>query len=244
MDIEVLAITAWSLLMNRNAVHHGDPGKQAATIVTESSRDMEEYCLAQAPSSPWPVHHPTSWSLPLPNIFKVNTGGAVLGQLDKGRCGIGVVIHNDKGQIMGALSKRIPYPLGAMEIEAKALDCLAIFPWVLGLHEIILESDTQVVIHAIAGTHPASVRPVITGTKTCLSKFRSWKESITSRNCNSAAHLLARFADVISDCTNWVEDTPPIISSQVEFDVLNLGSARLMKSANFLIKRKIVSYIY
>ena len=128
MDIEVLAVTAWSLLINRNAVHHGDPGKQAATIVTESSRHMEEYCLAQAPSSPWPVHHPTSWSLPLPNIFKVNTGGAVLGQLDKGRCGIGVVIHNDKGQIMGALSKRIPYPLGAMEIEAKALDCLAIFP--------------------------------------------------------------------------------------------------------------------
>ena len=243
MDIEVLAITAWSLLMNRNAVHHGDPGKQAATIVTESSRHMED-CLAQAPSCPWPVHHPTSWSLPLPNIFEVNTDGAVLGQLDQGRCGIGVVIHNDKGQIMGALSKRIPYPLGAMEIEAKALDCLAIFTWVLGLHEIILESDTQVVIHAIAGTHPASVRPVITGTKTWLSKFRSWKASITSRNCNSAAHLLARFADVISDCTNWVEDTPPIISSQVEFDVLNLGSAHLMKSANFLIKRKIVGYIY
>ena len=125
MDIEVLAVTAWSLWNNRNAVHHEDPGKQAATTVTEASRHMEEYCLAQAPSPPWPVHHPTSWSLPPPNIFEVNTDGAVLGQLDKGRCGIGVVI---------------PYPLDAMEIEAKALDCVAIFAWVFGLHKIILES--------------------------------------------------------------------------------------------------------
>ena len=36
---------------------------------------------------------------------------------------------------------------------------------------------------------------------------------------------LAGFADVISDFTNWVEDTLPIVASQVEFDVLNLDSA-------------------
>nr|POF27363.1 hypothetical protein CFP56_14480 [Quercus suber] len=52
MDIEVLAVTAWSLWNNRNAVQHEDPGKQAATTVTEASRHMEEYCFAQAPSPP------------------------------------------------------------------------------------------------------------------------------------------------------------------------------------------------
>ena len=50
MDIEVLAVTAWSLWNNRNAVHHGDHGKRAATIVTEASPHMEEYFLVQAPS--------------------------------------------------------------------------------------------------------------------------------------------------------------------------------------------------
>ena len=78
------------------------------------------------------------------------------------------MIRNDKGQIMEALSKRIPYPLGAVEIEAKALECRTIFAWDLGLHEIILESDSQVLFHATTGTHPASVQPVITGTKTSL----------------------------------------------------------------------------
>ena len=50
MDIEVLAVTAWSLWNNRNVVHHGDPGKRAATIVPEASPHMEEYFLVQAPS--------------------------------------------------------------------------------------------------------------------------------------------------------------------------------------------------
>ena len=77
MDIEVLAVTAWSLWNNRYAVHHADPGKQAATIVTEASLHMEKYRLAEAPSPPRPVHHPTSWSLPPPNIFKVNTNGTL-----------------------------------------------------------------------------------------------------------------------------------------------------------------------
>lgn len=65
------------------------------------------------------------WRPPSLRWYKVNIDGAILKEL--GHCGIGVVVQNDKGQIMGALSKLLPYPLGALEIEAKAIEIGTIF---------------------------------------------------------------------------------------------------------------------
>ena len=67
--------------------------------------------------------------------YKVNIDGAVF--KDIGHCGIGLVVRNDKGLIMGALCKNFPYPLGALEVEAKAAKVGVIFGWELGLREII-----------------------------------------------------------------------------------------------------------
>ena len=76
---------------------------------------------------------------------------------------------------MGALSKRIRFPLGALEAEAKAAKCGLIFVWELGLGEVIIEGDSQMVIHALSTEQPAplSIQQLISGTKTWLPSFRS-----------------------------------------------------------------------
>ena len=105
--------------------------------------------------------------------YKVNVDGAVFKEL--GHCGIGVVVRKDKGQIMGALSKLLPYPLGALEIEAKVAEIGTTFALELGLREIILEGDSQNVMAAIANHDSGTIQVhhLIAGIKSWESKFRA-----------------------------------------------------------------------
>ncbi|KAK9999711.1 hypothetical protein SO802_019314 [Lithocarpus litseifolius] len=126
---------------------------------------------------------------------------------------------------MGALSKLLPYPLGALEIEAKATEIGTTFAWELGLREIMLEGDSQTVIAAITNHDPCpiQVHHLIARIKSWEPKFRAWKSSFTRKEGNKAAHHLAKYAKHISNCIIWVEDTPLIIASQILNDVSVLG---------------------
>ena len=126
---------------------------------------------------------------------------------------------------MGALCKNFSYSLGALEVEVKAAEVGVIFAWELGLREIILEGNSQVVMQAVSDPSlaPISIQQLIVGVKSGLASFSLSKVVFTHRDRNNVAHLLARHARQISDCTIWVEDTPPMIVSQILSDVSGLG---------------------
>ena len=68
---------------------------------------------------------------------------------------------------MGALSKTLWYPLEALAAEAKVAETGIIFSWELGLREIILEGDSQIVMNAIASQDPGpiQIQQLVTGIK-------------------------------------------------------------------------------
>ena len=97
---------------------------------------------------------------------------------------------------MGAMSKRWDLPLGALEIEAKAVEDGVQLAWDLGLKRIIIESDSQTVVNAIRDQSVvlSSIQHVIEGIGVDLRWFDAWKVSQICRETNSAAHILARNA--------------------------------------------------
>lgn len=221
---EEFAITTWGLWNNRNSVRHGGNYKRGKTIVWEARkyenevRDSLPNQGSAAPPCPQRKHQ-----IPPPlGEYKVNIDAAVF--KEQSCCRIGVVIRNDKGQLMGALCKRVSYPWGALEAEAKAAEIGVCLAQVLGLKDIVVEGDSLLVIQALKGsTIPAlPILKIMEGVKRCLRNFSSWMIAHTRRNNNAISHLLAKNAMNVSDCVIWVEDTPPIIESQILNDVITM----------------------
>ena len=222
-DLVAFATFAWSLWNNRNAIHHGEVSRTVLQIFEASRAFLNEFhtcCVLPHPPQP---HGPSFWKSPPLGCYKVNVDGAVF--KDRGHYGIGVVVRNNKWQIMGALSKLFPFPLGALEIEAKAAEVGAAFAWDLGLRDIILEGESQTVMAAIANHDPGpiQVKNLIASIKSWKSMFSVWQSSFTRRDGNKATHQMAKYAKHISNCISWVEDTLPIIASQILHDVSVLG---------------------
>lgn len=111
-----------------------------------------------------------------------------------------VVVRNEKGQIMGALCKKLELPLGALEVEAKAVEVGVQFARDLSLGKIVVESDSQVVVNSlrVQGLTQSYVQKVIDDTRMDLCCFIAWEVSHMRRCCNNAAHLLARYAKFIT----------------------------------------------
>ena len=55
----------------------------------------------------------------------MNTNEATFGK--QGWSDIDIIVRDDHGLVVAAISKRLQYPLGPLEIEAKAVEAVVIF---------------------------------------------------------------------------------------------------------------------
>ncbi|KAL4598800.1 hypothetical protein ACB092_11G083100 [Castanea dentata] len=165
-----------------------DPPRDFINIVWEIKESKLASRKPPAPDEP-------SWSPPKLGWYKVNTDEAIFEDI---RCyRVGVVIRNERGELMGAMSKTIEE--GVM------------LAWDLGLKDIIIESDAQLVINSLG----KQFEGIMEG----LRRFNAWEVTHTRMSGNNATHILARQAKFLNEFNIWVEDTPPKIVDQIQIDI-------------------------
>ena len=79
--------------------------------------------------------------------------------------GIGVIIRDDTGAVVAAMSKKMAVPLGALEIEAKAMETGVHFAAEVGIRDAIFEGDSILVYNAVHGSGSTStaIQNIVTG---------------------------------------------------------------------------------
>jgi len=136
--------------------------------------------------------------------------------------GIGVIIKDHLGSIVVALSKCLPFPLDPLEVEAKAMDEAIVFEWDIGVRDVIFESDSTLVCHAMENPTdaPVYISTVVLGFCTRLPVFCTFQSSHMRRQGNRPAHTLATFAKNIDSFVTWMEKCPPFLTSLVSQDAI------------------------
>ena len=87
------------------------------------------------------------WTPPDLNSFKTNFDGAMF--TNTGEACLGVVIRNHVGEIIVALSEKILQPPSVTCLELLATRQAAIFVHEVGLHDSILEGNSETVINSL-----------------------------------------------------------------------------------------------
>ena len=81
------------------------------------------------------------------NFVKVNFDDVIFSKENKS--GVGVVVWDDKGLVLGSCTKRLAQAYNAVEVEAMAAATALEFASELGVRQAILEGDSLVVMKAL-----------------------------------------------------------------------------------------------
>ena len=135
-----------------------------------------------------------------------------------------VLIKDSEGRVVGACSKKIQAPLGAMEVEAKAVEFGLKFAKDMLIQDFILEGDSLILMNALneISPPPSLVAAVVYGSLSAFYGFRQVEFSHVRRQGNRPTHLLAKHALDNSEFAVWIEENPCFLEQTLLHDVLSL----------------------
>ena len=177
----------------------------------EDYRDAVTCCiLKQQPPD-------VGWVAPPPEYYKINVDGATAGE--RGMSCVGVVIRDSRGLVIAAGSKVLNGAFATDVTEALAVEEGIRLAKELELLQVIIESDSVVVVEAISTSNcNGELGPIIQGSLELLRSFKSWKVRHLKREYNKAAHVLAQAAKATRISQQWRGLEPPMIQGVLLVD--------------------------
>ncbi|KAL0009466.1 hypothetical protein SO802_010968 [Lithocarpus litseifolius] len=220
---DLFAMIVYQIWFRRNKIRVGEPAADLKLINTLAREALLEFQQAfPATSNPPTARSITKWLPPPTDWLKANFDGAIF--QDRNEAGIGIIIRNDHGLVMAALTQVIPLPTSVEIVEVLAARRALIFAYELGFNRIILEGDSEIAIRAMNSENfsAASFGHLIADIKSFSSHFEALVFQHTRRLGNKVAHRLARAACIFSSspCT-WLEEVPDCTFADYSAEIIN-----------------------
>lgn len=121
IDLNLLAICFWLIWTKRNLDRVGESHVDLSRIRAKAKLLLHDFFTAQQPKNPRQVvdSHVVRWIPPISPSLKINFDGACFKEM--GTAGMGVVIWDCAGSVLGALSQRIQLPASAVIVKLLGL---------------------------------------------------------------------------------------------------------------------------
>ena len=159
------------------------------------------------------------WSPPLQDHYKVNFDTTLF--VETGSTGVGVVVHDCDGQIIGALRQNIGSIQSVEMAKALAARRAVMFAAELSVFRVIIEGDCSWVIAALKGFGRCRTLfgHIIDESKRIGGTLRSYLFQHVRREGNRLAHCLAKKAVLSADTDVWIESLPEDVEDVFHSDL-------------------------
>nr|XP_023919081.1 uncharacterized protein LOC112030645 [Quercus suber] len=205
--VELFSVTAWTIWNQRNQVRLNKPSCSSHQISQLAKERLQEFMAVNA------LPHSSQTGPPTVQKWKPPE--------QENSAGVGVVIRNSEGLVLGSLSKLVPLAYSPLEIEATAIATALEFASDLGFQRAIIETDSLVLVKALREDSEflSAVGLILDEIRRKVNFFNELHYSHVKREGNIVAHKLARHAISVSDIVVWMEDVPPLLFPVVLADI-------------------------
>ena len=144
---ELFSLVIWNLWNHRNNPQLGKAALPLGKILEHSWEWQIEALTSAATSSLHRSQHQASWS-PLKALrYKINYDATTFAKDNK--ASLGVVIRNSESLVMASLTQQVPLPATVIKIEALATQRAMEFALEIGLDNIVLKGDNEILFKAL-----------------------------------------------------------------------------------------------
>ena len=212
-------MTAWAIWYNRNQCVHESEKQSAGQIWDFTLSLLLNYKEASKLFQLGLAFCEVSWKKPPMGVYKINVDEVTL---ERGRkSSIGVIIRDFKGEVAAGFCRLLLGNFSVLETEALAMEAGVLLAKELGLQQIIIESDSLLVVQNIAAKEVSGETcHIIQGILSSLDCFSRWQIKHVKRDFNRVAHELALHAKCKEISQAWEGCSSSIVRHLIHQDCL------------------------
>lgn len=141
--------------------------------------------------------------------------------MSENRMGIGIIIKDDRGDVLARLSSSLPFLSHPIVKECQTLLRALNFFLELGMQQVEFEGDALAVIEAIKKESEclAWYGDLIEEAKQYFKGRSLWSLKFSFREGIRSSHVLAKFGLTLTDENVWIEEIPIFLSTTVLDDL-------------------------